>query len=172
MGDGVWEGLPLQEGDLIAAERILVVLHAGSRVLKTRLSQLISSSRRVIAAVTRGAGQNAASSQGTRREDFADLRRDELGLVHSPGQSHSQSLTLPRAVVDRVCLRGVQAQSILVLWSQRCAYGIGVRAPIEFWLPSSGLTDTLLPPADIAVAKIMSAHAPTTNDAFVRTPEI
>ncbi len=34
MGDGVWEGLPLQEGDLIAAELILVALHAGSRVLE------------------------------------------------------------------------------------------------------------------------------------------
>ena len=73
---------------------------------------------------------------------------------------------------SRACIRGEQTQCALVPVSQRFCYVNGVSVLDNDGRSSVDLAAVPRPPEDIAVANVISALAPTTKDAFVRTPDI
>ncbi len=99
-------------------------------------------------------------------------RRSTARVYLTEAGWHRKSGEVCHFTRSRACIRGEQTQCALVLVSQRFCYVKGVSLLDNDGLSSVGLAAVPRPPADIAVANIMSAHAPTTNDAFVKTPDI
>lgn len=85
---------------------------------------------------------------------------------------HRNSRELGDFVRHWACIRDEQAQWALIRASPKCFYANGVSLLVAEGLSSFGRGAVPRPPAEIAVANTMSAHAPNTNDALVRTPDI